>query len=88
MPPFPITLENVSLALHQDVVSALIFSSVATHRPCIAWNAAVLSYKKGGKMPNRKKPAELKKTHNLKIRLDDIQYNIIQDLATCRCCGQ
>lgn len=32
-------------------------------------------------MPNRKKPAELKKTHNLKIRLGDIQYNIIQDLA-------
>ena len=32
-------------------------------------------------MPNRKKPAELKKTHNLKIRLDDIQYNNIQELA-------
>ena len=32
-------------------------------------------------MPNRKKPAELKKTHILKIRLDDIQYNAIQDLA-------
>jgi hypothetical protein len=42
-PPFPIRLENVSLAPHQDVVAALIFSSVATHRPCIAWNAAVLA---------------------------------------------
>jgi hypothetical protein len=32
-------------------------------------------------MPNNKKPAELKKTHNLKIRLDDYQYSTIQNLA-------
>ena len=32
-------------------------------------------------MPNRKKPKELKKTHNLKIRLDDIQYSVIKDSA-------
>ena len=32
-------------------------------------------------MPNRKKPIELKKSHILKIRLDDIQYAAIQELA-------
>ena len=36
---------------------------------------------KGMKMPNRRKPEEKKKTHNLKIRLDDIQYDMVQDAA-------
>ena len=32
-------------------------------------------------MANHRKSDALKKTHNLKIRLDDIQYSTIQDLA-------
>lgn len=32
-------------------------------------------------MSNQKKPEGLRKTHNLKIRLDDIQYSVIQDAA-------
>ena len=32
-------------------------------------------------MPNRKKPELQRKTHNMKIRLDDIQYSTIQMLA-------
>ena len=32
-------------------------------------------------MPNRKKPELQRKTHNMKIRLDDIQYSTIQLLA-------
>ena len=79
--PFLTRYENSYLAPHQDVIAALIFSSVATHRPCIAWIEAVRRQQKGGNMPNRKKPAELKKTHNLKIRLDDYQYSTIQNLA-------
>ena len=32
-------------------------------------------------MPNRRKPEELKKKHILKIRVDEIQYSLIQDAA-------
>ena len=54
MPPFPIWHENVSLAPHQDVVAALIFSSVATHRPCSAWKCSCALTAEGRKNAKQK----------------------------------
>lgn len=33
-------------------------------------------------MPNRKKPGEQKKTHNIKVRLDDKQFDLVQSAAS------
>ena len=59
--PFLTRYENSYLAPHQDVIAALIFSSVATHRPCIAWIEAVRRQQKGGQHAKQKETSGTEK---------------------------